>query len=205
MHPLLNGNGEQVHFSYTLKVIYYRNKNGIVLCLGLVWEVSIVFTPQPYPGWRAIVIARGICVSVRLSICLIPQGGICASDKYFVLADVSLTHSKIMYDYMNYMYFKNYIVYRTIGFNKYILEFWVLSSVYMSIHLSVQGGSCFLCSLLFCNHKNPVCNSMQICSPKGVSVQHKGIWGLWLLTFATTFCWVNLPQLAVRFMQASIL
>ncbi len=32
-----------------------------------------------------------------------------------------------MYDYMNYMYIKIYIVYRTIGFNKYISEFWVLS------------------------------------------------------------------------------
>ncbi len=31
---------------------------------------------------------------------LIPQSGICASEKYFVLADVTLTHSKIMYDYM---------------------------------------------------------------------------------------------------------
>ncbi len=49
---------------------------------------------------------------------LISHGDICASDKYFVLADVSLTHSKIMYDYMNYMYIKIYIVYRTIGFNK---------------------------------------------------------------------------------------
>ncbi len=46
------------------------------------------------------------------------QCGICASDKYLVLADVSLTHRKIMYDYMNFMYIKIYIVYQTIGFNK---------------------------------------------------------------------------------------
>ncbi len=49
---------------------------------------------------------------------LIPQSGICASDTYFVWADVSLTYSKIMYDHKNYMYIKIYIVYRTIGFNK---------------------------------------------------------------------------------------
>ncbi len=30
--------------------------------------------------------------------------GICASDKYFVLADVSLTHSKSVCNYVNYVY-----------------------------------------------------------------------------------------------------
>ncbi len=53
---------------------------------------------------------------------LVPQGGICVSDKYFVLMDVSLTHSKIMYDYMNYMYIKIYIVYRTIEFDLYFFS-----------------------------------------------------------------------------------
>ncbi len=66
---------------------------------------------------------RNCCERNVITCYLIPQGGICASGKYFVLADVSLTNSKIMYDYMNYMYIKIYIVYRTIGFNKYISEF----------------------------------------------------------------------------------
>ncbi len=42
---------------------------------------------------------------------LIPQGDICASDKYFVLADVSLTHSKIMYDYDLYVYQDLYCIF----------------------------------------------------------------------------------------------
>ncbi len=48
---------------------------------------------------------------------LIPQGGICPGNKYFVLADVSLTHSKIKYDYMNYVYQDLYCI-SDIGFNK---------------------------------------------------------------------------------------
>ncbi len=42
---------------------------------------------------------------------------------------------------------------------------------------------CWLCRLVFCNYKDPVGDSEQICPPKGVGVQCEGILNLGYLTF----------------------
>ncbi len=99
-----------------------------------------------------------LCERNDITCYLIPQGGICASNKYFVLADVSLIHSKIMYDYMNYMYIKIYIVYRTIGFNKKVLnsEFWILSFPFLckgrtkGLHCPASIPAIWSCDALIC-------------------------------------------------------
>ncbi len=55
-----------------------------------------------------------------------------------------------------------------------------------SIQLSVcLGGwaAVFLWRPVFCNYKDPVCGTLQICFQKGVGGQSEGILDLWPLTF----------------------
>ncbi len=62
------------------------------------------------------------------------------------------------------------------------------------VRLHVQAGVFFVCKLVFYIYKGPR-DSVQICSPKEVGVQHEGILELWPLTFVQLpFFWVNLPH-----------
>ncbi len=64
-----------------------------------------------------------------------------------------------------------------------------MSSLFFTLQrevLLITQGICLseqavvlLCRVVFCNYKNPLCDSVQICSPKGVGEQHEGGLDLW--------------------------
>ncbi len=57
----------------------------------------------------------------------------------------------------------------------------IMLSVCHAVSLPVRAGGCFLCRLVFCNYKDPVCESVQICSSKGAGLQCEAIYDLWPL------------------------